>query len=70
MVSWTGRKTKESKEIEALIPQVKKGILRVCWFVEGRAEEMGKGDEFKGVFPSASEVKNSPGMQETQETWV
>ena len=51
MVSWTGRKTKESKEIEALIPQVKKGILCVCWFVEGKAEEMGKGDEFKGVFP-------------------
>ena len=50
MVNWTGRKTKESKEIEALIPQVKKGV-GFCWFVEGRAEEMGKGDEYTGAFP-------------------
>ena len=50
MVNRTGGKTKESKEIEALIPQVKKGVS-FCWFVEGRAEEMGKSDEYKGVFP-------------------
>lgn len=69
MVSWTGRKTKESKESEALIPQVKKGILCICWFVEGRAEEIGERVMSLGVFP-ITRGKNSPGMRETQETWV
>lgn len=50
VVDWTGRKRKESKEIEALIPQMKK-CVKSCFGLSsvhgGEGRRVGEVDEYK-----------------------